>query len=74
MGVKTQNFFQEVFSDLVNKNIFVNFTVEFIFFLIKLFVCITIYCSVLKLVDKIASIYDSATRFMMKSHDMLKVA
>ncbi|WP_407535882.1 mechanosensitive ion channel [Cetobacterium somerae] len=42
--------------------IFVNFTVEFLFFIIKLFICIGIYYFVLKLVKKIAPIYNKAKK------------
>ncbi|ERT66675.1 transporter, small conductance mechanosensitive ion channel MscS family protein [Cetobacterium somerae ATCC BAA-474] len=62
MEVKSQSFVEEVLNHLVDKNIFVNFTVEFLFFIIKLFICIGIYYFVLKLVKKIAPIYNKAKK------------
>ena len=62
MEVKSQSFIEEVLNHLVDKNIFVNFTVEFLFFIIKLFICIGIYYFVLKLVKKIAPIYNKAKK------------
>lgn len=62
MAVKAQSFGDEVLNHLVNKNIFVNFTVEFLFFIIKLIICIGIYYSVLQLVKRITPIYNKARK------------
>lgn len=62
MEVKSQSFMGEVLNHLVDKNIFVNFTVEFLFFIIKLLICIGIYYFVLKLVKRVAPIYNKARK------------
>lgn len=60
MEEKSQGFIKEVLSHLMDKNIFVNFTVEFLFFIIKLFICMGIYYFALKIIKKIAPIYNKA--------------
>ncbi|MDX8335850.1 mechanosensitive ion channel family protein [Candidatus Cetobacterium colombiensis] len=60
--MKAQSFTDEVLNNLIDKNILVTFTVEFIFFIIKIIVCISLYCFVLKMVKKIIPIYNKAKK------------
>ena len=60
--MKAQSFTDEVLNNLNDKNIWVTFTVEFIFFIIKIIVCISLYCFVLKMVKKIIPIYNKAKK------------
>ena len=62
MEVKSQSFVEEVLNHLVDKNIFVNFTVEFLFFIIKLIICVTLYSFALKLVKKIVPIFKNSKK------------
>lgn len=57
-----EKFLNEVSSKLSDKNIFVNFTVEFIFFILKLFVCIFFYYIVLKLIKKLTPLFSLKKR------------
>lgn len=52
-----EKFLNEVISKLADKNIFVNFTVELIFFVFKLLVCVFIYYAAMKLIKKITPIF-----------------
>ena len=62
MEIKSKSFLEEVLNNLIDKNIFVNFTVEFVFFIVKLFICVGLYCFVLKVVKKIVPIYNKAQK------------
>ncbi len=57
MNNKVNNFKSEVLDEIINKKIFVNLTVEFIFFILKLLFCIGIYYFTIKLVKKISPLY-----------------
>ena len=62
MEVKSQSFIEEVLNHLVDKNIFVNFTVEFLFFIIKLIICAIIYSFTLRVVKRLIPIYNKARK------------
>ena len=61
MDVQSQSFLEEVIEKLMGKNIFVNFTVDIVFFMIKLIICIVIYYVVLKAVKKITPMFGKAS-------------
>ncbi|MEG0068615.1 mechanosensitive ion channel family protein [Cetobacterium sp.] len=61
METQSQSFLGEVFEKLMNKKIFVNFTVDIIFFIIKLAICVAIYYVVLKVIRKITPMFRKAS-------------
>lgn len=52
-----EKFIEEVILKLADKKIFVNFTVELIFFALKLILCLFIYYTVIKLIKKLTPIF-----------------
>lgn len=51
-------FINEVFSKLADKKILVNFTVELIFFILKLVFCIFIYYVAIKVLKKLTPLFN----------------